>query len=266
MFLLSQLRKDLLWDLSYKISFFGQIFLIALTVITFFFISETFTNTNSIYLEEYKNNYFFFAILGISLLDLITFTLRSASQSIREAQILGYLDSLLNSKININYLVFNFMIYPFLKGILRILIYYIFASTLIQIEISFLNFLIIIILSSLCFVSFIGFGYITAAFIIKFKQGDPINFLIGFIISIFSGILFPVTVLPSEFFEVSRLIPITHGLEMIRKIAIFNSLEFISFYKIFYMSLFGIFFISLGMYTLKRSIYSVKKNGDSNNY
>ena len=58
-FWLNQLRKDFLWDLSYKITFFGQFAGIFITVLTFFFISETFGVSNSDYLTAYQNNYFF---------------------------------------------------------------------------------------------------------------------------------------------------------------------------------------------------------------
>ena len=94
MFLISQIKKDFLWDISYKITFYGQFISIALTVFTFFFISKTFSASESLYLDEYDNNYFFFAIIGISLVDLITLCLRSASQSIRDAQSFGYIDYL----------------------------------------------------------------------------------------------------------------------------------------------------------------------------
>ena len=59
-FWVSQLRKDFLWAISYKISFFGQFIGIGLSVFTLFFISKTFEMSKSVHLSQYGENYFLF--------------------------------------------------------------------------------------------------------------------------------------------------------------------------------------------------------------
>ncbi len=266
MFLISQIKKDFLWDISYKITFYGQFISIALTVFTFFFISKTFSASESLYLDEYDNNYFFFAIIGISLVDLITLCLRSASQSIRDAQSFGYIDYLLNARIKPAYILVSTMIYPSLIGLIKIFVYFLVASFFTDFEVSIVNGFIIILLSFLSFIPFIGLALLASSFVMYYKQGDPVNYLISLFISLFSGVVFPITVLPDYLMIISKLIPLTYGLEMIRKVAIFNSTEYISTEGLIYMLIFCFFSLIVGVITLNKVINSVKISGSSGRY
>src|SRR5439155_22482705 len=54
------------------------------------------------------------------------------------------------------------------------------------------------------------------AFPIIFKLSDPINSLVGAITYVFSGVFFPVAVLPPWLQAISYLIPLTYALETMR--------------------------------------------------
>ena len=137
-FWLNQLRKRfLMGSLVIKLLFLVNLAGIFITVLTFFFISETFGVSNSDYLTAYQNNYFLFSVLGIAALDLISSTIKSVAFKIREAQTFGYLDAILNSKVNNLYMFTSMMIYPFLKGFSKLLIYLLFSSFFIDINLSF---------------------------------------------------------------------------------------------------------------------------------
>tara|TARA_X000000368_G_scaffold280857_1_gene222812 strand:- start:5404 stop:6204 length:801 start_codon:yes stop_codon:yes gene_type:complete len=266
MFFVAQIKKDFLWDFSYKISFFGQFFGIILTVFTFFFISRTFEDSTSTFLQEYGNNYFLFAIIGISLADLITLSLRSATKSIREAQAFGYIDSLINSKINPAHLVLCSMLYPCIIGIIKIFLYFLTAKLFYDFQLSAFSSLIVIILSIFTLFSFLGLGFIAASFVLYFKQGDPINFLISLVASALSGVLFPVSVLPEYLRNISELIPLTYGLDMIRKVVIYNSFENIDLQDLTFMGVFSLIFLIGGILIIKRTIYAIKLKGISGSY
>tara|TARA_Y100001968_G_scaffold332190_1_gene389449 strand:+ start:1308 stop:2108 length:801 start_codon:yes stop_codon:yes gene_type:complete len=266
MFWLAQIRKDFLWDFSYKITFFGQFFGIILTVFTFFFISKTFEESSSVHMEIYENNYFLFAIIGISIVDLISLSLRSATKSIRDAQAFGYIDYLLNAKISYSYLIFCSMIYPSIIGLLKIICYFLLASQFKELELSLINSLIVIALSIITLLPFLALGLFAASFVLYFKQGDPVNFLISLIISIFSGVVFPITVLPENLRAISEAIPLTYGLDLVRKVVIFNSSENIDLSHILLMLLYGLVFMILGTILVNRVVFKIKLKGISGSY
>tara|TARA_B100000287_G_scaffold420923_1_gene460930 strand:- start:121 stop:921 length:801 start_codon:yes stop_codon:yes gene_type:complete len=266
MFLIAQFKKDFLWDYSYKITFFGQFFSIFLTVFTFFFISKTFEDSPSPFLYEYKNNYFIFAIIGLSMIDLINLCLRSTTRTIREAQTFGYIDSLLNSKISLTFIVVSSMFYPFLKGLIKVAIYFFIANLFSPFDLSISSVVIIFFLFLLTLISFFGLGLLAASFVLFFKQGDPVNFLIGILLSIFSGVVFPTSVLPSKAQIISDLIPLTHGLELIRKIFLFNSIENANINDINILLIFSLTSLLIGSYILSKVVYAVKLSGTSGRY
>ena len=105
-FWVNQLRRDFLVDFSYKISFFSQFFGIVLTSISFFFISKTFPMTNSIHLADFNYDYFMFATIGIAIIDMVIMTMRSLTNSLREAQTFGYDEILFISSVSPTYIFF----------------------------------------------------------------------------------------------------------------------------------------------------------------
>ena len=262
----AQLKKDFLWAYSYKVSFFGQFFGILLTVFTFFFVSETFSMSQSPHLEKYGNNYFLFVIVGISVVDLIGTCMRSATKSIREAQAFGYIDIVLNAKINPQYFVICSMIYPGCIGLIKVFLYLLVANLFNDFDLSILTVISLALLSVLTVIPFLGVCLMAASFVLAFKQGDPINYLVTISITLFSGVLFPTTVLPQALQYVSNLIPVTYSLDLIRKVVIFNSLDPISLQIVFYLLLLSVVVLALGVVIIKKTNAAIKLSGTSGRY
>lgn len=265
-FWVAQLKKDFLWAYSYKVAFFGQFFGILLPAFTFFFVSETFSMSQSPHLKQYGNDYFLFVILGISVVDLIGTCMKSASKSIREAQAFGYIDIVLNAKISPQYFVVCSMIYPCCVGLIKVFLYLLIASLIKDFELSALTLISFVLLSLLTVAPFIGVGLLAASFVLGFKQGDPINYLISILITLFSGVLFPTTVLPQVLQFFSNLIPVTYSLDLIRKVIIFNSPDPISLEIVFYLLLFSAVLLVLGVVTMAKTMAAIKLSGSSGRY
>ena len=49
-----------------------------------------------------------------------------------------------------------------------------------------------------------------------YKQGDPVNFLTTMILSLFSGIVYPIQVLPIWMQDISNALPSTHTIDWMR--------------------------------------------------
>ena len=265
-FWLAQLKKDFLWAYSYKISFFGQFFSIFIAVFTFFFVSETFLMSQSPHLERYGNNYFLFVIVGISTVDLIGACMKSATRSIREAQAFGYIDIILNAKVSSQYLVLCSMIYPSFIGAIRFFLYLLMATLFSDLDLSILTLVYLILLIILTVAPFLGVGLLAASFVLAFKQGDPVNYLLSLAITLFAGVLFPVTVLPKVLQVISGFIPTTYSLDLIRKVIIFDSADFISQEIVFYLLLSSVVFLVLGIVVMKKTLAAVKLAGTSGSY
>jgi ABC-2 type transport system permease protein len=73
-----------------------------------------------------------------------------------------------------------------------------------------------IIVMALTVMAFSGIGLISAAFIIVFKQGSPVNWVVSLGSGLLGGVFYPVSVLPGWLTPISALLPITHALEAMR--------------------------------------------------
>jgi ABC-2 type transport system permease protein len=108
---------------------------------------------------------------------------------------------------------------------------------------------------------------LSVSFVLYFKQSDPINFFINIILSVFSGIIYPVTVLPLFMQNIANYIPLTKQLNSTRQVLINNFLDPYIYSNLFFMHLFlSIFFLLLCFYVFQISIYAVKKNGTIGTY
>lgn len=61
-----------------------------------------------------------------------------------------------------------------------------------------------------------GLGLSSAAMIFVTKQGDPVGWIVTTLMVFFSGVLFPVEMLPSALQNVSFLLPTTYALRALR--------------------------------------------------
>lgn len=263
----NQLKKDFLIDYSYKISFIGQFVGIFLTAISFFFISETFSESNSIHLEQFNNNYFIFATIGIAILDIVTTIMRALTNSLREAQSFGYVEVLFISKIDPGYIFLCSAIYPFIKGILKFIIYIFFLQYFDGNVFSMSSIFISMSLLALIALPFVALSFLSLSFVLYFKQSDPVNFFINISISLLSGIIYPISVLPIFMQNISNYIPLTIQLNSVRHVLINNSLDDYIFSYLFFMHiLVSIVFLFICMRVFNFVIYAVKKRGTIGTY
>lgn len=130
----------------------------------------------------------------------------------------GTLEAILVTPTSVATILFSSSLYNFTMTSLRVFVYLVMGVILFGLELhvtSLPAFLVIMVLTVL---SFSGIGLISAAFIIVFKQGSPIDWVMGAVSSLLGGVFYPVSVLPSWLEPFSSLLPITYALEAMRHI------------------------------------------------
>jgi len=81
-------------------------------------------------------------------------------------------------------------------------------------------------------IAYAAIGIISAAFIIVFKRGDPVNWVVSSLSILLGGVFFPYTVLPGWMQFFSRLLPMTWSLDGIRS-ALLKGAGFASLWREF---------------------------------
>lgn len=75
----------------------------------------------------------------------------------------------------------------------------------------------------LSFLAFLGFGFIFAGLVMMLKHIGPFAQIFEFAMLFFSGVFFPLNVMPRAIIEFSKILPLTHSITAIRGILIGKS-------------------------------------------
>jgi ABC-2 type transport system permease protein len=258
--------RDFLIDVSYRFNFVLQFVSIFITTLMFFFLSELIGSGVSNQLRAYGGDYFAFALVGIAFVDYLSVSLSSFSSQIRSAQTMGTLEALLVTPTSVPSILFSSCLYNFTFTSLRIIVYMLVGVLIFGVRLHFTSLTALAVITLLTILSFIGIGLFSAAFIIVFKQGSPLNWVMNISAGLLGGVIYPVSVLPSWLQPYSYLLPITHALEAIRQLLL-NGASFAAVYKqILILSLFAGILLPLGLTAFGYGLKMAKKEGSLIHY
>ena len=259
-------QKDIKIALTYKFNILLQ-FIVIIFVLTLFFYafnSSDISDKNFTSSDQYHE--FFKILMGIALIDFMFSSMSVFSREIRFAQTYGTFEALIVTNTSILIILLSSYALTFVRAILRIIIYILIGKIMFNVEIAYLDIPIFFGLLIYSSIPFIGIGLIAASFIILFKVGNIINFIVGLASIFFSGIFFSIDSLPTYFVDMSNGLPLTIGLDLIQK----TLLEGLSLHqilteltRIFYLI---IAFLPPGIFLVYYSLKVAKKNGSLNHY
>lgn len=214
----SFLWRDIQNEVSYSLSFVLQLFSIFPIVFLFFYLSQLFGNTVPTLLQAYGGRYFPFVLVGIALQNYFSMGLSSFSGNIREAQLSGTLEAMLAAPVPLPVFLLGSILYPFAFNALRVLLYLAAGSLISDGGLCWNRLPSACVVLLLGMAAFSSMGLLSAAFIILFKKGDPLNWIFSVSAWLLGGVYYPVEVLPGWLQETAQWIPMTHALEALRHI------------------------------------------------
>ncbi len=259
--LLSFLKRDLRIKLSYRFRMILSLVSILAAVFMLFFMGRMFQNGFSDYLSRYGNDYFAFALLGMCVSTFVSTGLYSLSGSVREAQTQGTLEILLVTPTAANLILFGNSVWSFIEALLLSTLYLGATILIVGLQVTVTQLLLVALVLALTFVSFLSLGMLSAAFIMMFKQGNPINLIFGASSYFFGGILFPVEVLPAPLQKFSFVLPMSHATRSVRELLLVPSGEGQWQQTVLYLAVFSLVMCPLGFAFLRLALSRAKKDG-----
>ena len=199
------LRRDFLAEVSYRLSFLMQIGGMFLSVLALFFLSGMINPS----IEGFEGMAPFpWMLLGVAFQFYFSTALYAFSAKIREEQVLGTLEAMLVSPTPTGVVIFSSAAWSFTYGAFRIVMYLLFAVLVFGVELRLESWLTLLLGVIFTLLSSAGIGILSASFILYFKRGDPINFLLSGLTTFFGGVLFPVAQLPESVQWFSNYVPV----------------------------------------------------------
>lgn len=259
-------KRDFLIATSYRLKFFMQIIGILVSSLMFFFLSRLVGTGMENQLAPYGGDYFSFVLIGVAFGDYLTLSLSSFSAEIRNAQVLGTLEALLVTPTSVATILFSSCIYNFSFTSIRIFLYLIAGVMLFGLQLHITSLPAFFIIFILTILAFSGIGLMSAAFIIVFKQGSPINWLMTTSAGLIGGVLYPVSVLPSWLEPYSNLLPITHALDAMRQILLNGASLGDVIFEAQILVTFSLILLPLGLISFRYGLNVARKDGSLTHY
>ncbi|MDO7976480.1 ABC transporter permease [Oceanotoga teriensis] len=216
------LRDFLIWK-SYKLQALLGILSGFLGLIQFGLIGKFISGGNYFpMIEKYGGDIITYFITGSVFLSFTSLALTSFKNIIRQEQLMGTIEYLLLSKTSLWEVFMTTLLSRFIFNILNTTLIFLFLIYIFQVKI-FINIFLSFLILSLTMIVLSGIGIMSAGFIMIFKKGDPINWIYSFLAGIFSGIYFPIEILPNWLQVVSKFLPTTYAMDSLRKSLIINA-------------------------------------------
>jgi ABC-2 type transport system permease protein len=104
-------------------------------------------------------------------------------------------------------------------------------------------------------------GILSACFVIVFKQGNPINFLIGSVSSLLSGVYYPVAVLPMWLRVAAKVYPLTYTLDAMRRALLTGASMATLLPDIGVLAAFSAVLLPLSLFAFRQAVRQAKRDG-----
>ncbi len=259
--LLAFLRRDFLISVSYRFAAVMSVLGIAFVLVVLSYISRLVDTSQIPAMESYSGSYFAFVVLGMVQTQYFHVAARTFSVSVRTAQMTGVLEAVLCTGTSPTLVMVLSSAYPFLLATLRVIAMLTIAIVGFGLPVDQANVpaAFVVLIASL--LAYLPFGLFSAAFIVRFKMGNPIPAFLGAVSALLAGVYFPVSVLPALLQTAAELLPITHGLEALRKTVLGGASMAEVAPELMALSIFFVVGSAIGVAVLRFSIDRARRSG-----
>jgi len=255
------LKKDLITESSYNLSFLFNIFGIMVSVLVYFFINKLFGGRMVPHLEEFGVDYFSYVLLSMAFFGYVGVGLGSFSERIRAEQVQGTLEAVLLTPTRLSTILFSLALWNLLLATADMIIYICLAVFLFKISFADINLLSTFVIFVLTILSFSGLGIISAGFIMVFKRGNLFGWIAASIEGLVGGVYFPITVLPAWLQFLSNFFPITYAIRAI-ELAVYKGYTLSELWKeAAILFCFSAVLLPLGLILFKYSVDKARRDG-----
>ena len=205
------IRRDFLAEKSYRLSFaLGALATLA-NLAVFYFIGKLFGGALAPQLELYGTGYFAYVFTAMAFFGYIGTGAGSYAGRLRLEQTQGTLEAVLSTPLGILPFLAAMSAWNFLFATFELLVYALAGIFIFKLDFSAANWpaaSLVFLLSAACFAAL---GILSSCFVVLFKRGNPLAWLLINFEGLLGGVYFPVAVLPGWLLAVSNLLPVTYA-------------------------------------------------------
>ncbi len=213
---LAFLRRDLRIAMSYRVTFVRSAATLVFGLASIYFVARLMSQGSPPALAAYHNDYFGYALIGVAFALFAQAVAGQFPAIVRSAQVSGTLEVLLGSRTSPAVVLVCSALFDLGYAVIRLVATLIIGAALLGADLRADNALAALVVFCLTVATFAGIGVFAAAFVLWFKQPEPVTGAITAASLVVSGVLYPTTVLPSWLRPVAPVLPLTHTMSALR--------------------------------------------------
>lgn len=202
---------------SYRLSMVLTLTQAIFTAAVYFFIGRLIDPHGAPALAPYGGSYFPFVLLGLAGARFVAPSLQGVARSLREEQLQGTLEAMLVSPAPLAAIVLGGVLWEFLWAAVEVALYLVIGGALFGVSLAKADLFAGGVMLLLMVGSLSSFGVLSASVVLLVKESDPVNWLLGGLMRLVSGVYFPVAMLPAGLQWLAKAFPLTYGLEGLRQ-------------------------------------------------
>ncbi len=255
------LKRDALIAVSYRTAFATQLVGNVVVLAVFYYIGRMFEGAHVPALERYGGNYAAFLLIGIAFTDSLGVSVSTFAAQIREGQMTGALEATLMSPVSVGRILVYSSLWSYCLSAFRFVLYLALGLLFFSVDLEHAQLGAGLVVFVLTVVSFAGVGMIWASIVMLVKRGESIMNLLGGSFLLLGGVMFPVSVLPPWLQALSKLLPLTYGLEGMR-LALLQGRPLAELWDTVAILLgFAVVLVGLGLVGFSAAVRLVKERG-----
>lgn len=257
------LSQGLAIAMSYKLNFVTRYLSMFVSLILYYFLDQLFQLNGTNNFDGIS--YFSFVLVGGAYIRFMELSLRTFALNIREEMLMGTIEPVLVTSTPAVFALLGPSTWGLIEGAI-IMVMQLFMGALIGADFSNANWLAGSIIILLSLTSIVSYGIFSAAFTIIFKQGDPINWTMRSVGQVFSGVFFPVALLPPWLRVISYLLPFTYALNGLRGALLQGKTVVELRTDVLALVAFTVILIPLSALTMRYAIRYLRRTGELSHY
>ncbi|RMG88997.1 MAG: ABC transporter permease [Chloroflexi bacterium] len=198
---------------AYKLNFVTRYLGMIVSVLLFFFLDQLLRQSGTGKVEG--GTYFTFLLIGGAFSRYLELSSHAFSANLREEMLRGTIEPLLVTATPTTLALLGPSSWMLIEGTLLVIIQLV-VGAVVGADFSQANWLTALLILGVSLTSLLSYGIFSAAFVIVFKRGDPINWFVNSVAYVFSGVFFPITLLPPWLRIISYALPFTYALRALR--------------------------------------------------
>jgi ABC-2 type transport system permease protein len=254
------LVRDYLIDRSYASGTLLELARSALPLLSFYYVSLLIPRRATPNLDPYGGDYFAFVAVGLIAAHYFVGVLLSFSHGLRRIQAAGCFEAILSTATRPSTVAVYSAFYGFIARTAHLLANVAIAAAL-GLRLPAADYLAAGVGLVLGALAFLGIGLLSAASVVLFKRGDPVEWLTNSVFMIIAGVYFPQSMYPDWMQRIAALVPLSQIIEVERRALLTGATLADVAPELGMLAGAGALLIPLGLFAFSRAVELGRRDG-----